>query len=136
VVEDPLEDGAAIEAIAAAGPEAEVLVLAPVQNSFLDRWACETGPGRDRAQRSLVLSLASLAGAGVAARACVGDEDLVQSVADRLEEYPATEVLLVGADGAHSGPPAELRARLRTPFRQLRCAPAKRPAAALPPFGY
>jgi hypothetical protein len=132
VVEEPLEAGAAIEEIAAAGEEAEVLVLAPVRNSFLDRWACETGPGRERAQRNLVLSLASLAGAGVAARACVGDEDLVQSVADRLQEYPATEVLLVSAGGAAPGPSAELRERLRTRFRQLPCPPAARIGAAQP----
>ncbi|HET7121118.1 MAG TPA: hypothetical protein VFI17_07700 [Solirubrobacterales bacterium] len=129
VVEEPLEDGAAIEEVAAAGAEAEVLVLAPVRNSFLDRWACETGPGRERAQRNLVLSLASLAAAGVAARACVGDEDLVQSVADRLQEYPATEVLLVSGAGAAPGPPTELRSRLRPRFRQLTCPPAAQAAA-------
>ncbi|HVD86433.1 MAG TPA: hypothetical protein VNB59_03405 [Solirubrobacterales bacterium] len=125
VVEEPLEDGEAIEEIAAASHgDAEVLVLAPAHNRFLDRWASDTGPGRDRAQLNLVLSLASLAGAGVAARARIGDEDVVQSVTDELREYPATEVFLVSGEAERSRPAlaaAELRARLRAPFRHLPC---------------
>jgi hypothetical protein len=73
VVDEPLEDATTVEEIAAASapvdpgrPEAEVRVVAPTRNRFLDRWASDTRPGRDRAQRSLVLSLASLAQAGVA----------------------------------------------------------------------
>jgi hypothetical protein len=124
VVEQPLEDGAAIERIAAASisrepdePEPEVLVLAPTRNRFLDRWASDTRPGLERAQRSLVLSLASLAQAGVAATARVGDEDVVQTVTDQLREYPATEVFLVADAGASSSAAAEeLRSRLRAPF--------------------
>jgi len=53
VVDQPLEDGAAIERIAAASvpldpaePEPEVRVVAPAHNRFLDRWACDVGPGR------------------------------------------------------------------------------------------
>jgi hypothetical protein len=123
VVEQPLEDGAAIERIAAASkpldpaePEPEVLVLAPTRNRFLDRWASDTRPGHERAQRSLVLSLASLARAGVAATARVGDEDVVQTVTDQLREYPATEVFLVADPGAGSTAAEELRSRLRAPF--------------------
>ena len=127
VVSEPLEDGDTIEQIAAAAhpadaeEEAEVLVLTPARNRFLDRWASDTRPGRERAQRDLVLSLASLAGAGVAARASVGDEDLVQAVADQLRVYPATAVILVGGLGRdrRAGAGAELRRRLRTPFRHL-----------------
>jgi hypothetical protein len=126
VVSEPLEDGDAIEQIAAAAhpadtEEAEVLVLTPARTRFLDRWASDTQPGRDRAQRDLVLSLASLAGAGIAARASVGDEDLVQAVADQLRVYPATAVILVGGLGRDRLGPAvaELRRRLRTPFRHL-----------------
>jgi hypothetical protein len=124
VVDQPLEDGAAIERIAAASqpsdpgePEPEVLVLAPTRNRFLDRWASDTRPGRERAQRSLVLSLASLAQAGVAATARVGDEDVVQTVTDQLREYPATEVFFVTDSGARtSAAVEELRSRLHAPF--------------------
>lgn len=124
VVERPLEDGVATERIAAATkahdpgePEPEVLVLAPTRNRFLDRWASDTRPGHERAQRSLVLSLASLARAGVAATARVGDEDVVQTVTDQLREYPATEVFLVADPEAGTSAAAEeLRSRLRARF--------------------
>jgi len=140
VVDEPLEDGAAVERIAAASapaapdrPEAEVRVIAPARNRFLDRWASDAGPARDRAQRSLVLSLASLARAGVDASARIGDEDIVQAVTDQLHDYPATEVFLVTGDPASSfalAAAAELRSRLRAPFHQLRGAPAlSRPLA-------
>jgi hypothetical protein len=129
VVDEPLEDGAAVERIAAASvpaypdePEPEVRVVAPTHNRFLDRWASDTRPGRERAQRSLVLSLASLAQAGVAATARVGDEDIVQTVTDQLRTYPATEVFLVtGADGeAVTAAVEELRSRLHAPFHIVR----------------
>jgi hypothetical protein len=131
VVDEPLEDGTAIERIAAASapldpaePEPEVRVVAPAHNRFLDRWACDTGPGRERAQRSLVLTLASLARAGVGASARIGDEDIVQTVTDQLRTYPATEVFLVTSTGAEGALAAEqLRSRLHAPFHHLRCAP-------------
>lgn len=128
VVEEPLEDATAVERIAAAStpldpaePEPEVRVVAAARNRFLDRWACDVGPGRERAQRSLVLSLASLARAGVDAHARIGEEDVVQTVTDELREYPATEVFLV--TGARDAAPAveELRSRLHAPFHHLRC---------------
>lgn len=134
VVDEPLEDETAVERIAAASlpvdagePEPEVRVVAPTHNSFLDRWACDMGPGRDRAQRSLVLTLASLARAGVDASARLGDEDIVQTVTDQLRTYPATEVFLVtsaGADRDAAAAAEELRSRLHAPFHHLRCAPA------------
>lgn len=128
VVEEPLEDSAAIERIAAASrpqdpgePEPEVLVIAPTRNRFLDRWASDTRPGRERAQRSLVLSLASLAQAGVAAEARVGDEDVVQTVTDQLREYPATEVFLVADRSTELNAAAEeLRSRLHAPFHLVK----------------
>jgi hypothetical protein len=140
VVEEPLEDGTAVERIAAAsvpldpaGPEPEVRVVAPAHSRFLDRWASDTRPGRDRAQRSLVLTLASLARAGVDATARIGDEDVVQTVADQLREYPATEVFLVGIEDDRRGSgsaAAELRSRLRVPFHHLRSTPAMRAGRA------
>jgi hypothetical protein len=139
VVDEPLEDGTAVERIAAASvpldpaePEPEVRVIAPAHNRFLDRWACDVGPGRDRAQRSLVLSLASLARAGVAASAGIGDEDIVQTVADQLRTYPATEVFLVsGLDGDAEAAADQLRSRLHAPFHHLRCAPKYRKTTVL-----
>ncbi len=128
VIDEPLEDGTAVERIAAASaplypdePEPEVRVVAPTHNNFLDRWASDTGPGRDRAQRSLVLSLASLAQAGVAASARIGDEGIVQTVADQLRQYPATEVFLVTGTMTDGAEADELRSRLHAPFHHLRC---------------
>jgi hypothetical protein len=131
VVEEPLEDGTAVERIAAASvpldptdPEPEVRVVAPAHNRFLDRWACDVGPGRERAQRSLVLSLASLARAGVGASARIGDEDIVQTVTDQLRDYPATEVFLVTSADSEAATAAveELRSRLHAPLHHLRPA--------------
>ncbi len=128
VVDEPLEEESAIDRIAAAStpldpaePEPEVRVVAPAHSRFLDRWASDTRPARERAQRNLVLTLASLARAGVDASARVGDEDLVQTVADQLREYPATEVFLVagGEDGVTAGAVEELRSRLHAPFHVL-----------------
>jgi hypothetical protein len=138
VVDEPLEDGTAVERIAAAtapldpdDPEPEVRVVAPTHNSFLDRWASDTRSGRDSAQRSLVLSLASLAQAGVDATARIGDEGIVQTVTDQLQTYPATEVFLVtgaAADGEAATAAEELRSRLHAPFHHLRCAPPEQTA--------
>ncbi|MFL5898946.1 MAG: hypothetical protein ACJ76D_10900 [Solirubrobacterales bacterium] len=126
VVDEPLEDGGAIEQIAAASvppdpaePEPEVRVVAPAHNRFLDRWTSDTGPGRDRAQRNLVLSLAALAGAGVDATARIGDEDVVQTVTDQLRDYPATEVFLVTPEGASAAAAEELRSRLHAPLHVI-----------------
>lgn len=128
VVDEPLEDRAAVEQIAAASAsagaeaDAEVRVVAPARNRFLDRWASDTRPAQERAQRSLVLTLASLAQAGVAANARIGDEDIVQTVTDQLHEYPATEVFLVTGNGdrATAAAAEELRSRLRAPFHVVR----------------
>jgi hypothetical protein len=138
IVDEPLEDGMAIERIAAAAvpldpaePEPEVRVVAPTHNRFLDRWTCDRGPGHDRAQRNLVLSLASLAGAGVDATARIGDENIVQTVTDQLRDYPATEVFLVTAPGGPSAAAVEqLRSRLHAPFHHLTLARSPAPGRA------
>jgi hypothetical protein len=134
----PVEDGEAIARIAGEaarggaddGPP-EVLVLAPARIGFLDRWASDLEGSRRRAQRNLVITVASLAKAGVAAEARVGDEDLVQAVEDVVGEYSATEVILVTAgadqDPAADAAAAELESRLQTPFLRLRISdPAAR----------
>ncbi len=129
VVCRPVDDAATVAAIAgaAAGPEsepdAEVLVLAPARIGFLDRWASDLEGARRKAQRSLVITVASLAKAGVAAEARVGDEDLVQAIEDQLRSFPATAVLLATA-GPEEDPDAtaaarELRSRLDAEFHHL-----------------
>ena len=69
-----------------------------------------------------MLSAASLAKAGVAATARVGDEDVVQAVEDELRTFPATEVILVtGAldcDIANAAA-SELESRLQVEFHHL-----------------
>jgi hypothetical protein len=126
VLSRPVEGTEAVEAIAeAAGADhdGEILVLAPAETTFLDRWASDVGPARAEAQRKLVISVASLAAAHLDARAQVGDASLVQAVQDTLRTYPATEVILAtGRDpedphGARAA--AELGRRLEVPFQRL-----------------
>jgi hypothetical protein len=131
VVSSAVEDPMAIRAIAEAaartvdgsGADPDVLVLAPAQIGFLDRWASDLEGARREAQRRLVITVASLAKAGVTAEARVGDEDLVQAVEDQLQSYPATEVILAtgdaGDDPAGEAAAIELEPRLRAEFRRL-----------------
>jgi hypothetical protein len=137
VVSDPLEDGPAIEQIAdAAGDgsnDPEVVVLAPLRNRFIDRWTSDSGPALELAQRTLVVSLASLAKAGIAATAKVGEEGLVQAVEDQLRSYPATAVTVVSDNPGRKVIAAvhELESRLRTPFNHLVASALKRPRAGV-----
>jgi hypothetical protein len=133
VAGDPLEDAGAIEEISAAVKAWEnprVLVLAPANLGFLDRWASDVEAARRDAQRRLVLSVAALAAAGIEAEARVGDEDVVQAVEDQLGSFPASEVILVSADGKENKAAAaaaeELRARLEVAFRWVVTGPAAR----------
>lgn len=129
VVSRPVEDEATTAAIAdEAGvdgerDQTEVMVLAPARIGFLDRWASELEPARREAQRTLVVSVASLAKVGIDAEARVGDEDIVQAVEDQVGSFRATEVVLVTAsdeaDPAAASAAAELARRLRTGFRRL-----------------
>jgi len=131
VVSRPLDDPDTIREIAAearkdnpaAGPPAEVLVLSPARIGFLDRWASDLEGARHQAQQRLVITVASLAKAGVAAEARVGDEDLVQAIEDQLQTFAATAVVLVSGsaeqDPAAEVAAAELERRLRAEFRWL-----------------
>jgi hypothetical protein len=135
VVSGALEDDRAIGQIAAAAigdvdqADAEVLVLMPARHRFLDRWASDSDPAYDEAQRSLVLSVASLAKADIAAAAHVGDENLVQAVEDELRTFPATEVILVTGsperDSAGNAAVAELKSRLQADFHHLTLDPVE-----------
>lgn len=124
----PVEEAGVIaELVAAAAPQpgvaAAVLVLAPARIGFLDRWASDLDGARREAQRRLVITVASLAKAGVQAEARVGDEDLVQAVEDQLGSFDATEVILVSAgperDPDAATAAAELERRLAPPFRWI-----------------
>jgi hypothetical protein len=132
VVGDPLEDPVAIDKVVDAVGEQEgatVMVLAPAHIGFLDRWASDVEGARREAQRRLVISVASLAAAGVEAEARVGDADVVQAVDDQLGTFPASEVILVSAgeeDKAAAAAAAELRDRLRVRFRWVVTGPAAR----------
>lgn len=130
VISQPVEDADTIRAIVSevrgstpAAAVAEVRVLSPVRVGFLDRWASDLERAQREAQQRLVMTVASLAKAGIVAEARVGDEDLVQAVEDQLQTYPASEVILV-TGGAEEDPrgeaaAAELRSRLRAEFRRL-----------------
>ncbi len=102
---------------------AVVLVLAPARIRFLDRWASNVEPARRAAQKNLVATVAALAKAGVDAEARVGDEDVVQAVEDRLQTFPAAQVVLVsGANGEGAKDRAaaeELESRLEAGFRHV-----------------
>ncbi|MGA8747078.1 MAG: hypothetical protein WB507_14605 [Solirubrobacterales bacterium] len=129
VISRPVETTEAVAAIAAeahgegSGEEAEVLVLAPAHVGFLDRWASDLETARREAQRSLVMTVASLAKAGISAEARVGDEDLVQAVEDQLQSFPATTVVLVTGDeeedDAARGAARELESRLEAEFHHV-----------------
>lgn len=129
VIGGPVEEPRVIREIAdmarrGGGPESvEVLVLAPARIGFLDRWASDIEGARREAQRALVITAASLAKAGIAAEARVGDEDLVQAVEDQLQSFAATEVVLVTGPGtedpATEAAAVDLERRLRAGFRRL-----------------
>jgi hypothetical protein len=129
VVSRPVEDPATTAAIAReAGVDgtrdlAEVMILAPARIGFLDRWASDLEPARREAQKTLVISVASLAKVGVVAEARVGDEDIVQAVEDQVGSFKASEVVLVTGsdedDPAAASAAGELSQRLRTGFLRL-----------------
>jgi hypothetical protein len=133
VVSRPVEDATTTATIATeAGIDgvrdlAEVMILAPARIGFLERWASDLEPARHEAQEALVISVATLAKAGVVAEARVGDEDIVQAVEDQVSSFAASEVILVTApdeeDPAAAAAARELSKRLRTGFRRLVIGP-------------
>ncbi len=93
--------------------DVDLLVLAPAQTGFLDRWASDVRRGRQGAQRRLVLSVAALAGAQLEARGRVGDASLLQATEDTLREFPADEVILVTGPADRDPEGARVAAQLR-----------------------
>lgn len=121
----PIEDATSIQRVADEVQlgfdenDAEIKLLTPATNTFLRRWATDLEQARNRAQRDLVVSVASLNLAGVDATARVGDEDLVQAVEDELVTYDATEVFLVTREDPDSPAAEQLRERLRPQFHHV-----------------
>ena len=118
----PIEEPDAASAIAGElVPGADVLVLAPAANSLLAHWTDDLRGAREEAQRRLVLTLGTLAAAGVVARGAVGDADTLQAVEDTLREFAADDAVLVARPvvgrGQEARTLAELRARLGLPLR-------------------
>ena len=129
VLADRLEDPQAVEQVSSLIRKddggAGVMLLAPAHVGFLDRWASDVEAARRDAQQRLVVSVASLAAAGIEAEARVGDEDVVQAVEDQLGSFPASKVILVtGGEGTQSA--RELRERLRTEFHHVVTGPVTR----------
>ena len=130
VTPEPLDDPAVVEQIVSIASEgvaatpgrgapAELRVLAPARSSRLDRWASDLEPARGSAQRTLALSLASLAVAGLEASGHVGDGDPVQALEDELRGFPAREVVLIDGPGLGVSEIADVRRRLDRPVREL-----------------
>lgn len=129
VASEEIGDPGSVSAIARAAEvdapnaEAEVLILAPAQSRFLDRWATDVRAARQEAQRKLVISVASLAAAHVEASGRVGDDNLVQATEDTLRSFPATEVILATGpeerDSAGARAADQLSEALPVPFKHL-----------------
>jgi hypothetical protein len=122
----PVEDAATIQRVAdevglgGIEPEDEIRVLVPASNTFLNRWATDLKAARERAQRDLVISIASLTLAGLSAEAELGDEDVIQAVEDQLSDFDATEVFLLSPpDDRYRSIADSLRNRLRPPLRHV-----------------
>lgn len=121
----PIEDARAITRVADEvklgheEAESEIRLLTPAANTFLRRWATDIERARERAQGSLVVSVASLALAGVDAAPQLGDEDVVLAVEDDLATFDATEVFLFTRNDPDSRIADELRTRLLPRFHHI-----------------
>jgi hypothetical protein len=126
----PLADAAAAAARIKASwegrehaPDTVVRLVAPIETCFLDRWASAIDGARAEAGRKLDVVTASLAEAGIAAEASIGDEDVVQAVEDEIGLFPATEVVLLTGIGEEAAKvrrtSEELRSRLVASFRHV-----------------
>jgi len=120
----PVEDAATIQRVAdevglgGVEAEAEIRVLVPASNTFLNRWATDLKAARERAQLDLVISIASLTLAGISAEAEVGDENVIQAVEDQLRDFDATEVFFLSRTDDRSAAVVQtLRRRLGPPLR-------------------
>jgi hypothetical protein len=86
---------------ALAGPEPELLVVAPVLASPLHYVANDERAEVADAEARLAAVVDGLHAAGFDARGTVGDDDPVQALGDALAEFPAVEVLVVTSAETH-----------------------------------
>ena len=82
------------EVRAHAGAGAEVLVVAPVLSSPLNRWASDYDDDRKLAQSRLDESIGCLRRNGLRVHGALGDADPVQAIADALVGFPAEEIVI------------------------------------------
>lgn len=73
---------------------ADVLVVAPVLGSPLQRWMSDDAEDRARAEERLEASVGCLRKHGLRAHGALGDADPVQAVADALYAFPAEEIVI------------------------------------------
>ncbi len=111
---------------ALAGPNPEVLVVAPVLASPLHYLLDDETAERADAEARLAAVVDGLRAAGIDARGRIGDDDPVQALGDALAEFPAVEALVVTSTETHWLEARPLRAR--TPARAGASARADRRA--------
>lgn len=123
IVLAPIEEPRAAAVLAAiADPGADdqgMLLLAPERLRTLDRWAGDLERARFESQRTLAVSIATLAAAGIEAEGTVGDGDPVQAVEDALRSFAATEVVILAEPGDQEKAIATLKRRLPIPLRRI-----------------
>lgn len=103
----------------AAGGGRPIIVLAPARATTLRRWFSDVEPARFDAQKSLALSLGSLAAAGCKAEGRVVDEDPRQAVEDAVAMYGAALVVFVVPPGEVQEEVEEIRSRLDRPVHRI-----------------
>ena len=73
---------------------ADVLVVATVLGSPLQRWMSDDAEDRARAEERLEASVGCLRKHGLRAHGALGDADPVQAIADALYAFPADEIVI------------------------------------------
>ncbi|MGD0714166.1 MAG: hypothetical protein ABSB24_08280 [Gaiellaceae bacterium] len=86
---------------ALAGPNPEVLVVAPVLASPLHYLFGDEKAEQAEAEARLDAIVDGLRAEGIAARGRIGDDDPVQALGDALAEFPAVEALVVTSAHTH-----------------------------------
>jgi hypothetical protein len=90
-------------------PEQTVVrLVAPIEVGFLARWTSDLDRARAEAQRKLRSIAATLAAAGIAIDARIGDEDVVQAVEDEINGVMAAVGVLRAWAGQPGGPPQRI----------------------------
>jgi hypothetical protein len=120
----PIDDPAtanrvAILAESSAEGRSPVIVLAPARGSTLRRWLSDVEPARFDAQKSLALSLGTLAAAGCEAEGRVVDEDPRQAIEDAAAVHGAALVAFVARPGQLEEEVEEIRSRLDRPVHRI-----------------